>query len=307
MSQVPPILDPWRLVWGQPFIDSQTLASAIEQDLERNTQPDFRTRLLVRDSAVALRSYWGPRRFSQWVKTSRLGSRIRKILAEDLGKPGFSTIRRRLVDSIDLTQLKQIFEMLGRAINGPVEVHIAGSVPTLIKGLTAQPTDDIDFVDEVPPEIRRQRSVLRAIDAEFGLRLGHMQSHYLPTHWRDRRHWLGDFGGLRVYVIDEYDIFVSKLSSRQEKHQRDLRVLAYKLDKEKAKHRLITDGRTFLDDPKLKLQIEENWRFIFQEPLSPAQPAKKVKKGTPTTEDPPQTPPGGATPKRSHRKKRDTD
>ena len=275
MSQVSPILDPWKLVWGQPFIDSQTLASAIEQDLERNSRPDFRTRLLVRDSAAALRSFWGPRRFSQWIKASPLGSRIRKILGEDLGKPGFSTIRRRLVDSIDSTQLKQIFEMLGRGIHDPIEVHIAGSIPTLIKGLTARPTDDIDFVDEIPIEIRRQQSVLRAIKADFGLKLGHMQSHYLPTHWRDRRHWLGDFGGLRVYVIDEYDIFISKLSSRQVKHQHDLRVLAYKLEKVEARRRLLTDGQAFLDDSKLKPQIEENWRFIFQEPLFAKQPAQK--------------------------------
>ena len=161
-----------------------------------------------------------------------------------------------------------------------MEVHIAGSIPTLIKGLTARPTDDIDFVDEVPPEIRRQRSVLRQIQAEFGLKLGHVQSHDLPARWRDRRHWLGDFGGLRVYAIDEYDIFVSKLSSRQEKHQHDLRVLALKLDKDKAQHRLLTDGRAFLDDRKLRPQIEENWRFIFQEPLSADRMTEQVDEGS---------------------------
>ncbi len=59
MSQAANTLDPWRLVWGQPYIDSRTLAAAIEQDLARSADPDFRTRLLVRDSAVALRSYWG--------------------------------------------------------------------------------------------------------------------------------------------------------------------------------------------------------------------------------------------------------
>jgi len=175
------------------------------------------------------------------------------------------------VDSIDSTRLGRIFDLLGRGIHGPVEVHIAGSIPTLIKGLTARPTGDIDFVDEVPAEIRRQRTVLRKIETDFGLKLGHVQSHYLPAHWQDRRQWLGDFGGLRVYVVDEYDIFVSKLSSKQEKHQSDLGVLALKLDKEIARHRLVTDGRSFLNDPKLKPQIEENWRFIFQEPLVPRQ------------------------------------
>jgi hypothetical protein len=267
MNQVMPILDPWKLVWGEPFIDCQALATAIEQDLQRDVRPDFRTRLLVRDAAVAIRSYWGSRRFSRWLATSPVGQQIRAILDEDLGKTGFPAIRRRLVDSIDLTRLSRIFDRLGRAIHGPVEVHIAGSIPTLIKGLTARPTGDIDFVDEVPIEVRRQRTVLRKIETDFGLKLGHVQSHYLPAHWQNRRQWLGDFGGLRVYVVDEYDIFVSKLSSKKEKHQSDLGVLALKLDKEIARQRLLTDGRSFLDDPKLKPQIEENWRFIFQEPL----------------------------------------
>jgi len=81
-------LDPWRLVWGEPFIDSQTLATAIELDLKRDTRPDFRTRLLVRDATVAIRSYWGKRRFTQWLATSPVGQRIRAILDEDLGPTG---------------------------------------------------------------------------------------------------------------------------------------------------------------------------------------------------------------------------
>jgi hypothetical protein len=55
--------------------------------------------------------------------------------------------------------------------------------------------------------------------------------------------------------------------SKKEKHQSDLGVLALKLDKEIARLRLLTDGRSFLDDPKQKPQIEENRRFIFQETL----------------------------------------
>ncbi len=267
MRQSPPILDPWRLVWGQPYIDSRTLATAIEQDLQRDASPDFRTRLLVRDAAVAMRSYWGSRKFSQWLDASPMGDRIRAILDEDLGETGFPAIRRRLVDSIDSTRLGRIFDLLGRGIHHRVEVHIAGSIPTLIKGLTVRPTGDIDFVDEVPAEIRSQRAVLRKIETDFGLKMGHVQAHYLPSHWQNRRQWLGDFGGLRVYVVDEYDIFVSKLSSKKEKHQSDLGVLALELDKETARQRLITDGKTFLDDPKLRPQILENWRFIFQEPL----------------------------------------
>ncbi len=73
MSQAPTTLDPWRLVWGQPYIDCRTLALAIEQDLERNIEPDFRTRLLVRDATTAIRSYWGARKFSRWLAVSPVG------------------------------------------------------------------------------------------------------------------------------------------------------------------------------------------------------------------------------------------
>ncbi|HZW34714.1 MAG TPA: DUF6036 family nucleotidyltransferase [Isosphaeraceae bacterium] len=305
MSQTPATLDPWRLVWGQPYIDSRTLAAAIEQDLLREPRPDFRTRLLVRDAAVALRGYWGAPRFAQWLAASPVGPRVRAILEEDLGETGFPAIRRRLVDSIDSIRLRRIFDLLGRGIHDRIEVHIAGSIPTLIKGLTARPTGDIDFVDEVPAEIRRQQAVLRQIKTDFGLKLGHVQSHYLPEHWQDRRQWLGDFGGLRVYVVDEYDIFVSKLSSKQEKHQSDLGVLALKLDKETARRRLLTDGGAFLDDPKLRPQIEENWRFIFQEPLL-AKPERQQGHQDPgDNQDTPGTTRNGNRPKRPRQKRRE--
>ena len=307
MNQSPPIPDPWQLVWGQPYIDSRTLAAAIEQDLGRNGQPDFRTRLLVRDAAAAIRSFWGPRRFTRWLSANPVAPMIRAILDEELGESGFTSIRRRLVNSIDFPQIRQIFEILGRGIDGPVEVHIAGSIPTLIKGLTARPTNDIDFVEEVPVEIRSQRAVLRTIETQFGLTLGHVQSHDLPAHWQNRRQWLGDFGELRVYLVDEYDIFVSKLSSKQEKHQLDLRVLARKLDKSVAKRRLLTDGKAFLDDAGLKLQIEENWRFVFQEPLIPKKREKREGTGGQADTELKEPDSGQGRPKHAGPKKRKTE
>jgi hypothetical protein len=63
-------LDPWRLVWGQPYIDSSTLAAAIVSDLQRHPQPDYRTRLLVRDAAQAIRSFWGAAKFQRWLAAS---------------------------------------------------------------------------------------------------------------------------------------------------------------------------------------------------------------------------------------------
>ena len=258
---------PWELVWGQPYINCPELVRAIERELKTDAEPDFRTRLLVRDAVRAVRSYWGISKFDRWLTTSSAKKPIRSILKENLGKAGFRNIKERLVTPIGLTEIQQVFDLLGRGIHDRIEVYVAGSIPTLIKGLTARPTTDIDLVNEVPLEIRRQKAVLKQIDASFGLSLGHVQSHYLPANWQDRRHFLGDFGSLRVYLVDEYDIFVSKLSSKKEKHIDDLRVLARQLDKDKAKSRLLGDGRPFIDNPFLRPRIEKNWQFIYQEPL----------------------------------------
>lgn len=277
------ILDPWCMIWGQPYIDSRTLAAALEDDLRLNPRPDYRTRLLVRDAAKALRSFWGAKKFTRWLSVSPAAEQIRAILNESFDETGFPHIGRRLVDSIGSTQIKQIFTLLGHNVHERVEVYIAGSIPTLIEGLTARPTEDIDIVDEVPEAIRKQRSVLRKIQSDYGLSIGHVQSHYLPAGWEKRRQFLGDFGGLRVYLVDLYDIFVSKLSSKQKKHQDDLRVLALKLDKDTAKQRLFRDGRAFLDDPRQRPQIEANWQFIYQEPLSPESSEKDTDQMKPQT------------------------
>jgi hypothetical protein len=270
--------DPWALVWGQPVIDADRLAAAIEHDLLTTPDADFRTRLLIRDAVRALRSFWGKTRFARWLANSPAGATVGAILAEDLGPTGFPAIRRRLVVNDAAVRVGQIFDLLGRNIHDRVEADVAGSIPTLIRGLTARPTADIDFVDEVPAEIRKQRAALRKIRADYGLTLGHVQSHYLPAGWRERRRHLGDYGGLRVYLVDEYDIFVSKLSSKQEKHLQDLRVLAGALDKETARRRLFTSGQAFLEDPLQRPQIEENWRFIYQTPLSPPSTKRRGEK-----------------------------
>jgi hypothetical protein len=264
-------LDPWALVWGQPYIDASRLAAAIDTDLRRNPTPDFRTKLLVRDATRALNAFWGAPKFQQWLAHCASRHSIEKILQERLGKTGFHNIRRRLVAGIDKTQIEQVFRLLGKQVHERVEVTIAGSIPTVIGGLTARPTDDIDLVDEVPRAIREQHDLLRELKKKFGLVLGHVQSHYLPAGWQTRRQFFGDFGGIRVYTIDPYDVFVGKLSSKRKKHQEDLRVLALHLDKETIRRRLLTDGKAFLEDPHGRPQIDANWEFIFGEPVAPSE------------------------------------
>ncbi len=81
--------DPWELIWGQPYIDSGRLCSAIEQELSQNIPPDTRTRLLIKNAMEALQSYFGTQRFEEWLEQSPAGATIKVIMTENLGEPGF--------------------------------------------------------------------------------------------------------------------------------------------------------------------------------------------------------------------------
>jgi hypothetical protein len=92
--------DPWELIWGQPYVDADRLSSAIEWELEHNPQPDFCTRLLIRDAVEALQSFWGRSKFAQWLKGTPPRKQVDAIMQEDLGEQGFHNIRSRLVTNI---------------------------------------------------------------------------------------------------------------------------------------------------------------------------------------------------------------
>ena len=257
---------------ASPSSTARPWRTAVEHDLKR--EADARFPDPAPGPATPRRRfdrYWGSRRFKQWLAGSPVGQRIRAILR---GRSAANRDSPRSGDgwwsTIDLTTISAGSSTCsGRAIHGPVEVHIAGSIPTLIKGLDG-PTDRLTSISWTRFPRRCSPAAATSYERSKPISVSSWAT-CSPTisrfTGRDRRQWLGDFGGLRVYVVDEYDIFVSKLSSKKEKHQSDLGVLALKLDKEIARRRLFTDGRSFLDDPKLRPQIEENWRFIFQEPL----------------------------------------
>jgi hypothetical protein len=71
--------DPWRLMWVQPYVDSRISAAELEQDLERNDQPDFR--ILGRNfpgavARVVVTSQKSNRSIFSLVKTNGLPSKI---------------------------------------------------------------------------------------------------------------------------------------------------------------------------------------------------------------------------------------
>ena len=71
-----------RRVLGNPHSNNPTsLATTALVQQAQEEDPDYRTRLLIRDSAEALRSYWGETRFEQWLMNCPVRARIEAICA----------------------------------------------------------------------------------------------------------------------------------------------------------------------------------------------------------------------------------
>src|SRR5215213_337184 len=140
----------WKLPFGQPQIDPARLANAVAAQA-RDSDLDFRTRLLIRDSLNALEDYWGKPRFDEWFAKLDARDRLQKIRDDaELGEPGFTSLRMRLMEETSRETILEFTRQLGRALSQPQEVFMGGSGALIIQQRIARNTDDIDLVDELP-------------------------------------------------------------------------------------------------------------------------------------------------------------
>jgi hypothetical protein len=95
----------------------------------------------------------------------------------------------------------------------------------------------------------------------------HFQSHFLPSGWQSRLQPIGRFGRIDVYLVDAYDVFLSKLASPRDKDRDDLRVLDPKLDRDILERRLKDTMTSIFADHKLKELAQDNWHILFGEDL----------------------------------------
>ncbi len=157
---------------------------------------------------------------------------------------------------------------LGDRLPRPVTIEIAGAIALIMKQYLDRQTTDMDIVNEVPEEIRGLGDWLCQLEKRYRLALGHVQSHSLPRGWEQRLHGLEPFGRLRVYLVDAYDVVLSKFFSRREKDRDDLRFAMKLLDKETLVRRLKETADAFLADPIMRENAERNWKIVFKgEPL----------------------------------------
>jgi hypothetical protein len=257
--------DLWMLIRGTPSIDPAALLEAMEHECRRGPH-DFRTRLLLRDVFTALQRRWGDVTLSARLSESARAL-LHRIVAENLGEPGFPSLERRMADSTDPRTLQQFLRELGDALQTPARMDVGGSSALILRGLLSRATDDVDVVDEIPEVLRVEHELLDGLVSRYGLRLTHFQSHYLPAGWSARVESLGRFGKLDIFLVHPLDIFVGKLFSKRTKDRDDLRMLCGSLDRSAIVERLRASAGALLADPGLRADAQRNWYILFGEDL----------------------------------------
>ena len=258
-------LDFWSLVLDSVTIDPSDLLAAINVEAGESGQ-DFRTRVLLRDSFLALQKRWGDSRLRALLSPTA-SSLMSQLLTEELGDRGFSSLEQRLMEHTRPEKIQQFLRELGSSIYEPCRINIGGSSALILMQMLSRQTDDIDAVNEVPAPIRNDHALLEKLIVRYGLRLAHFQSHYLPDHWESRLHSLGSFGQLQVYLVDHVDIVLGKLFSRREKDLDDLRMLVTVVTRPVLEDRLRSAGGGLLSDPQFRSNAEKNWYILFGDSL----------------------------------------
>ncbi|MHB1423087.1 MAG: DUF6036 family nucleotidyltransferase [Gemmataceae bacterium] len=261
--------DLWTLTRCYPSLDPERLARAIEATADAATRLDYRTRLLIRDSLTALERHWGRSRMTRWLRGSSARQRIEAIRTERFSEIGFPSLQERIMPGTDPERVKMFLQDLGGRLSDMVRLEVGGSMALILMGRLTRGTEDIDVVDEVPAAVRQLKArTLNQLMKRYGLRLAHFQSHYLPSEWKNRLRYFDEFGCLRVYLVDGYDVFLSKLFSGREKDRDDLIVLAPQLRKDVMRNRLRAYALELNAEPSLHQHAARNWAILYNgEPL----------------------------------------
>lgn len=258
--------DLWTLTRKRPQIDPHDLAEAVRAEVHR-PELDYRERLLVRDSVEALRLYWGDQRFDAWLTACPERDKIEAIRREEFEEIGYPSLRSRIMAKTDPDDIRAFFTHLGKKLRHDTRIEVAGVVALILSGLVSRNTEDIDVVDEVPKDIREDHALVDAMQKSYGLHLGHVQSHYLPTGWRERIHYFDTYDRLQVSLADAYDVALSKLFSTRTKDLEDLRVLKPQFDKSVLVDRLSKNGKELLAVPGNLQKATDNWNILYGEAL----------------------------------------
>ena len=258
--------DLWHFVQSQHWLDPDALfETTIHQAQSDNN--DYRTRLLIRDSLLALSQHWGESSLHDRM-TQANASEADSILHEEFERPGFPSLKHRLVKPMNAEFFERVFRKIGERIRKEITIPIGGSASLILQGMLRRATEDIDIVDEVPAEIRNDHAFLQLLESDSKIMIAHFQRHYLPMRWENRTHWYGQFGSLTVALVDAHDIFLSKLFSVRSKDMLDMEIVLPQLDRTVIHDRLKTDCASLLSNETYRDLATNNWYILTGERLA---------------------------------------
>ncbi|MGI9014043.1 MAG: DUF6036 family nucleotidyltransferase [Phycisphaerales bacterium] len=258
----------WNLAQKREPILLHDLISAIREAL-RSEQPDYRTRLLIRDAVEAITT-------AECCDEEGLGSdtldadqqkRLASIGREHFSEVGFGSLRNRIVKTPQYDTFMMFFREVSQTLVRPCVLHVGGASSLILRGLLRRSTEDIDVVDELPQALRENQALLRRLTERYHIALTHFQSHYLPTGWESRTTLFETFGLLQVRLVDAVDLFAGKLFSRRDKDLDDLRILAGQLEKSTIITRVQTSTTALAADASLRQAAARNWYIVFGDEL----------------------------------------
>jgi hypothetical protein len=259
------VRDLWSMTIDSQWIDVADFTRAVSDECLQ-TGHDFRTRLLIRDSLLALACHFEPADPLQLLAPAAK-EKAKAIFYEELGEVRFPSLSRRLMDHARSDKVLEFLAELGRACRTPARIDIGGSASLILSDLLDRYTEDVDAVDEVPSVLRNDHELIDRLVQRFDLRLAHFQSHYLPDGWKRRVHSIGVFGQLTVFVVDPVDIFVGKVFSKREKDLDDCRTLKRQLDWPTIVARLQSSAGPLRAIPSALSAAEHNWGVLTNDPL----------------------------------------
>ena len=265
-----PVDKAWSLVkTGGQAVDAEALFTAIRDPAVLGTD-DPRTRVLVRDAVLGLRHYWGGAAFDGRLRHLPQRDAIRSFLTVPSEEIGFPSLRTRIVDVTDPAVLGTMCRELGQRLREPATIVVGGSMALMAAFLLSRRTEDIDVVDELPPAIRREHTLLAELADRYELKLTHFQSHYLPDGWQNRTESFGVFGQLTVRLIDPIDALTGKLFSRRTKDLDDIRGAWDQIDQDIFRQRIARSTTAFRTLPEAVAAAEHNWYVLTGEERLPA-------------------------------------
>lgn len=164
---------------------------------------------------------------------------------------------------MDLSATKQIvsfLEKVGSRLPGPATIHVFGGSAILLVG-GQRTTADLDFTLQSPAE-NECRSIIGEVASELGLQVEeNIPEEFmpLPAGSEQRHRFFGQFGLLRVFVLDPYSMAVMKVDRA---FPSDFEDVAYLLSAGLIEMRLleqaIEDVARRYDEPKrLRQNLEE--------------------------------------------------